>query len=65
MDWKTIGQAGASSGWRARVADAVAKPAERSRVPLSGEQARALLGLAFLGISVAYLVRAGRTAARA
>jgi hypothetical protein len=65
MDWKTVGNAAAASGWRGRVADAVEGPAQRSRVPVSGDQVRGLLGLAFLGISVAYLVQVGRRLARA
>jgi hypothetical protein len=65
MDWKTVGNAAATSGWRGRVADAVEGPAHRSRLPVSGDQMRGLLGLAFLGISVAYLVQVGRRLARA
>jgi hypothetical protein len=65
MDWKTIGNAAAASGWRGRVADAVEGPAHRSRVPVSGDQARAALGLAFLGISLAYLARVIRRVVRA
>jgi hypothetical protein len=65
MDWKTVGNAAAASGWRGRVADAVEGPAHRSRVPVSGDQMRGLLGRAFLGISVAYLVQVGRRVARA
>jgi hypothetical protein len=65
MDWKTIGNAAATSGWRGRVADAVEGPAHRSRVPVSGNQMRAVLGLAFLGISVAYLAQVARRLVRA
>lgn len=65
MDWKTIGNAATASGWRGRVADAVEGPAQRSRVPVQGDQVRAVLGLVFLGISVAYLVKVGRRLARA
>jgi hypothetical protein len=65
MDWKTIGNAAAASGWRGRVADAVEGPAHRSRVPVSGDQARAALGFVFLAISVAYLTRVARRVASA
>jgi len=65
MDWKTVGNAATASGWRGRVADAVEGPAQRSRAPVRGDQARGLLGLAFLGISVAYLIQVGRRLARA
>jgi hypothetical protein len=65
MEWKEIGHAAAASGWRGHVADAVEGPVHRSRVPVKGDQMRALLGLAFLGISVAYLVKVGVRLARA
>lgn len=65
MDWKTVGNAAAASGWRGRVADAVEGPAHRSRVPVTGDQVRAALGLAFLAISVSYLVRVARRVVRA
>ena len=65
MDWKTIGNAAAASGWRGRVADAVEGPAHRSPVPVTGDQARAVLGFAFLAISVAYLARVARRVAHA
>ena len=45
-------------GWRARLADRVAPPVAR-RGPLDVEQVRALLGAAFLGLSVLYVVKAG------
>ncbi|HET9214865.1 MAG TPA: hypothetical protein VFN93_08925 [Gaiellaceae bacterium] len=65
MDWKTVGNAAAASGWRGRVADAVEGPAHRSRVPVRGDQVRALLGFLFLGMSLAYLMKVGRRIARA
>ena len=65
MDWKTVGNAAAASGWRGRVADAVEGPAHRSRVPVRGDQVRALLGFLFLGMSLAYLTKVGRRIARA
>ncbi|HEU4450708.1 MAG TPA: hypothetical protein VFR63_12100 [Gaiellaceae bacterium] len=65
MDWKSIGHAATASGWRGRVADAIEGPAQQSRVPVRGDQARAVLGLVFLGISVAYLFQVARRLARA
>ena len=65
MDWKAVGNAGVSSGWRGRVADALEGPLGRSRVPVRGDQARALLGLTFVGISLAYLGQVVRRVARA
>jgi hypothetical protein len=65
MDWKTVGNAATASGWRGRVADALEGPADRSRVPVKGDQVRAVLGVAFLAISVAYLVQVGRRIFRA
>ncbi|MGH3023672.1 MAG: hypothetical protein ACRDNI_08465 [Gaiellaceae bacterium] len=65
MEWKEVGNAATASGWRGRVADAVEGPVHRSPVPVKGDQMRALLGLAFLGISVAYLVKVGVQLARA
>jgi hypothetical protein len=65
MDWKTVGNAATASGWRGRVADTLEGPADRSRVPVKGDQVRAVLGLAFLAISIAYLVQVGRRIFRA
>ena len=65
MNWKTIGKAGAAPGWRSRVADAAGRKASRSRVPVRGDQARALVGIAFLALTFAYLGKVGRRLARA
>lgn len=50
-------------GWRAKVGDAVAGPADR-HTPLSGDQVRALVGALFLALSVAYVAQAGRDVIR-
>lgn len=53
----------ALSGWRASVADAVAAPAVRW-TPLDRGRARALVGWAFLALSVVYVARTLREMAR-
>ncbi|HSK15939.1 MAG TPA: hypothetical protein VK915_07185 [Gaiellaceae bacterium] len=65
MDWKTIGNAGATPGWRGRLADTAGRKASQSRFPLSGDQARALVGVAFLALTVVYLGQVGRRLSRA
>lgn len=50
-------------GWRERVADAVATPADRW-TPLDRPRARALVGWAFLALSVLYVARSLREMAR-
>lgn len=50
-------------GWRSRVADAVATPADRW-TPLRRSQARALVGWAFLALAVVYVARSVRDMAR-
>jgi ABC-type Mn2+/Zn2+ transport system permease subunit len=52
----------AASGWRAKVADAVAGPVSE-RTPLKPDQARAVVGLAFFALSVLYVVKTTRAAA--
>ncbi len=42
-------------GWRKPVAEKLAQPLE-SKTSLSGDQARALLGVAFFALSVVYVV---------
>jgi hypothetical protein len=54
MKVEEVGNA-ALSGWKARVADEVAR-----RAPFRDEQVRAALGLVFLGLSVQYLIRTTR-----
>lgn len=53
----------ALAGWRAKVADAVAVPAERY-TPLTAQRARAVVGWAFLVLSVVYVVRTLQAMAR-
>lgn len=53
MDSVAIGTAGLQ-GWRAKVGDAVAKPAAR-HTPLSVDQVRAAVGGVFFLLSVLYV----------
>ncbi len=56
MVGEKLGRAAVSSGWRASVADKLA-PRVANRTPLSADDVRILLGLAFVGVSGYYLVR--------
>lgn len=58
MDRKQIGQAGLR-GWRQKVADATAAPVAQ-RSPLSEDQVRAVIGAAFLALSLVYVFGAIR-----
>jgi hypothetical protein len=60
MDWRKFGEAGVSSGWRGRLADTLEGPAADSRLPVGRQEARAILGLVFVGLSIAYLVQVVR-----
>lgn len=53
----------AASGWRAKVADALADPLSNVS-PLKPEQARALVGAGFFALSVVYVVKTSRRAAQ-
>ena len=53
----------AASGWRAKVADALADPIA-NKAPVKPEQARALIGLTFFALSVVYVVKTTRDAAQ-
>ena len=64
MDWRKLGEAGTGHGWRKQVADRATAPLA-SRLPLGTREARALLGLGFLALSLSYLFRTFRRAARA
>ena len=55
MDAKTLGEA-ALTGWRGRVGEPLASRLH-ARTPLGEDEARALVGLAFLAISVVYVAR--------
>ena len=58
-----LGSAGLR-GWRAKVGDAVAGPAGR-HTPLSQDQVRAVVGAAFLALSVIYVAQTTRDVVRA
>ncbi|WP_104524459.1 hypothetical protein [Blastococcus atacamensis] len=58
MDAVTFGKAGLT-GWRARVADAVAGPVAR-RTPATDDQVRAAIGALFLLLSTMYVAKAVR-----
>ena len=53
MALEELGQS-ALVGWRKPVAEKLARPLE-SKTPLSGDQARALLGVGFFVLSVVYV----------
>ncbi|MDP8910277.1 MAG: hypothetical protein M3N47_14455 [Chloroflexota bacterium] len=57
-----VGQAGLQ-GWREKVADGVAGPLS-DRTPLGEDQARALIGTIFFVLSVMYVAKTLRSAAR-
>ena len=58
MDAKRLGQAGLH-GWKEKLADRVAK-----RAPVADDVARAALGALFFALSLRYVVRSLRAAAR-
>lgn len=53
---KALGRAAVAEGWRRKAAERVA-PRVDSSAPLSGDEARAALGLAFLALSCSYLLK--------
>ena len=57
-----LGQAGLQ-GWREKVADRIAQPIS-DRTPLDEPQVRALIGIAFFVLSVMYVTKTLRSAAR-
>ena len=57
-----VGHAGLQ-GWREKVADGVAGPVAQ-RTPLKEDNVRAIIGAAFLVLSVVYLVNAIRALAQ-
>ncbi len=59
----SVGRAGVQSGWRKRVAD-VASENIAQRTPLGQEEVRALLGFAFIALSLYYLATTARRARR-
>jgi hypothetical protein len=64
VDWRKLGEAGTGHGWRKQVADRATNPLA-SRLPLGIREVRAVLGLVFLALSLSYLFRTFRRAARA
>lgn len=58
-----VGQAGLQ-GWREKLADRVAEPLA-ARTPLDEDRVRALIGLVFFVLSVMYVVKTAKSAARA
>ena len=54
MDPKGVAQTGLV-GWRKQVADKAAEPLAE-RTPLSADQARAVFGLLFFGLSAYYVI---------
>lgn len=54
MDARTVGET-ALTGWRDKVADGVAGPVS-SRTGFDTEQVRAVVGIAFLALSIYYVV---------
>ena len=57
-----VAQAGLQ-GWRAKVADAVSEPVSR-RTPLSQDQVRALVGAAFIVLTLLYVANTVRDLVR-
>jgi hypothetical protein len=57
----TATQAGKAGlqGWREKLADGIAPPVSK-RTPLDEDQIRAIIGAAFIVLSVIYLVNAAR-----
>ncbi len=58
MDVKRFGET-ALSGWREKVADAVAE-----RAPVRSDRARAAIGVVFFALALRYVVQTMRRAAR-
>ena len=56
-----LGKLGAT-GWRARVADALANPVSRV-APVDADQVRAAVGAAFFLLSLYYVIQTSRRAA--
>jgi len=53
----------ATTGWRSRVADAVATPVSRV-APVEPDQVRAAVGATFFLLSLYYVIQTGRRAAQ-
>ena len=61
MDAVAIGKS-AATGWRSKVADAVAKPVSKV-APVEPDQVRAAIGATFFLLSLYYVIQTGRRAA--
>jgi hypothetical protein len=64
MNPRSLAHAAAAEGWRRRVADVVAPRVDRSRLPLGEDDARALLGVVFLALTIRTIVKTLRRARR-
>ena len=62
MDPVALGKL-AATGWRSKVADAVARPVSRV-APVEPDQVRAAVGATFFGLSVYYVIQTSRRAAQ-
>lgn len=60
---RRLGEAAVAAGWRRKAADVIT-PRVAGSAPLSGGDTRSLLGLLFLAMSAAYLVKTLLTALR-
>ena len=63
MAVQQLGHSATSSGWRKKLADAVAPRVGESSLPLRERQVRTLLGLLLLASSIKYVVKTVRGAA--
>ena len=62
MDAVALGES-AATGWRSKVADAVAKPVSRV-APVEPKQVRAVVGATFFVLSLYYVIQTSRRAAQ-
>ena len=62
MDAVALGKS-AATGWRSKVADAVAQPVSRV-APVEPDQVRAAIGATFFLLSLHYVIQTGRRAAQ-
>jgi hypothetical protein len=62
MDPVALGKS-AATGWRSKVADAVAKPVSKV-APVEPDQVRAAIGATFFLLSLYYVIQTVRRAAR-
>jgi hypothetical protein len=62
MDAVALGKS-AATGWRSKVADAVAQPVSRV-APVEPDQVRAAIGATFFLLSLYYVIQTGRRAAK-